>query len=86
MRIILIIVIFCIIQYSNAIESCTAWNTWAQSSSSSLDYYDIAVDNSGKYQVTVVHNEEISGGFIYISSDYGSSWTATAVDYPGLSP
>lgn len=68
---------------SNAIEECTAWNSWTQSDSTVQEYWDIASDSSGQYLATIVHDVTTFEGYIYTSNDYGSTWTISGAEVPG---
>lgn len=49
-----------------------------------VDYYELQSSATGQYQVVVTHNEEIAEGYIWLSSDYGSTWTITGEEFPGV--
>ena len=55
--------------------------TYTQTSAPSLNWIAVASSSSGQYLVAVVQDD--SSQCIYVSADYGSSWSATAAENQG---
>jgi photosystem II stability/assembly factor-like uncharacterized protein len=66
--------------------STNAGSTWTMSNALSLNWWGIASSSTGQYVVAVTngysdYGTQITGGYIFVSSDYGATWKNASAPY-----